>query len=232
MRCSASTKAGSARHFDLEQIRSRLSILDVLRKHNIRVRHRNRADDTCKGRSGGTLGFTVSKWHCHRCQAGGDVFSLYMHLNGCTFADAVKELAAVAGIRAVEIDGRQLDEARKDRAGQAQAALEIKRGIRNLRLHYRNQVQCFEGILREMRELIDVSTTSEAERETCGSVINTALDELREFVAGYYLLAFGTQAEQEEFFRDPGRRNAAVAGVLSRGIIRDDRGHVMEVSLP
>jgi len=229
---AASTKAGGARQFDVEQIRSRLSILDVLREHNIRVRHRNRADHSCTGRTAGTLAFTASKWHCHRCQAGGDVFSLYMHLNGSSFADAVKELAVIAGVSAIETDRRQLDETRKGRARQAQAMLEKERGIRDLRMHYREQVHCFEGVLRDMRERMSLPTTSEHERETCGSVISMALDELRESIAAYFLLCFRMTAEQQEFLTNTEWRPIAINGVLARGMVRDDRGHLMEVSLP
>jgi hypothetical protein len=34
-------------------------------------------------------------YHCFSCQAGGDVISLYQHLYGCTFPQALKELSAL-----------------------------------------------------------------------------------------------------------------------------------------
>jgi hypothetical protein len=55
-------------------------------------------------------------------------------------------------------------------------------------------------------------------------------DELRECLATYYLLSFGTCAERQEFIENPEWRDHAIRGVLDRGAVHDDAGHVLEVA--
>jgi CHC2-type zinc finger protein len=229
---ASSHQSGGCYQFDLDDIRRRVSVRDYILHHlNWKDRHRGRCDcGLCKGSSNGTLAFTANQYCCHRCHSGGDVFTLHQAIHCCSFADAVKALAAIAGVSASEVDRRQLDESRTERARQAQAALELRRGIRDLRFQYREEIHFCERIIREMRERLN--DPNEPSRECCGSVLVMVLDDFRESLSAYYLLAFGMEAEQEEFFRNPEWRPLAIRGVLTRGLVRDDQGHVMEVSLP
>jgi hypothetical protein len=81
-----------------------------------------------------------------------------------------------------------------------------------------------------MRERLN--DPNELDRESCGSVLVLVLEDLREALSAYYLLAFGMEAEQEEFFRNPEWHPVAIRRVLAGGMVRDDQGHVMEVSFP
>jgi hypothetical protein len=229
----ASHQRRGSRHYDIEEIRRRVNILDVLTRANAHIRTRNRADCSCEGRSTGTRSFNQKLSCCHRCHGGdGDVFSLYQFIYSCSFADAVGELAATAGITPMDADRMQLHGRYRQQALQAQAALEFKPGLRDLRLHYREQIHCYERILHDTRERMNVEGISKEDWETCGNVVSLALDELREAVAAYFLLSFGTISEQREFLENPEWRPAALNGLLARGIVRDDQGHTMEVSLP
>ena len=54
-----------------------VTVCQLLRTFGSQVRTSKRADcPLCRGKSAGTLAFTGRLWHCHRCQAGGDLFSL------------------------------------------------------------------------------------------------------------------------------------------------------------
>jgi hypothetical protein len=222
-----------SRLYDVDEIRRRITIADFLRRENCKVGRRNRANcPFCKGNSRGTFSFTQNEYHCFRCLRGGDIFSLYQELHQCNFLTAIKELAAITDVDAVDTDRAQLDERSRQCALQAQAALEFRWGLRDLRLHYRKQIYCYERILHETRERMNVAGISKEDWETCGNIVSLALDELREAVAAYFLLSFGTISEQREFHDNPEWRPTAINGLLARGIVRDDQGHAMEVSLP
>jgi DNA primase len=47
----------------------------------------------------GTLAFTDRFWRCHRCNEGGDIFSLVRAVNRCDFPTALRFVAELAGIR-------------------------------------------------------------------------------------------------------------------------------------
>ena len=85
---------------DAHDIARAVTIPALLRHLSWRVRGRNRADcGLCKGKSKGTVSFTERVWKCHRCQQGGDIYSLVQLVNGCDFRSALQYLASLAGVR-------------------------------------------------------------------------------------------------------------------------------------
>ncbi len=99
------------------EVKSKLSIVDVVGEA-VQLR---KAGTTYKGlcpfHGEKTPSFVVTpareSWHCFGCGEGGDVFSFVMRRDGLTFPEALKRLAAKAGI---EIDERtSRDDARRAR---------------------------------------------------------------------------------------------------------------------
>jgi len=99
------------------EVKSKLSVVDVVGE-SVQLR---KAGTTLKGlcpfHSEKTASFIVTPsretWHCFGCGEGGDVFSFVMKRDSVTFPEALKVLAAKAG---VELDDRsRRDDARKAR---------------------------------------------------------------------------------------------------------------------
>jgi hypothetical protein len=84
----------------------------------------------------------------------------------------------------------------------------------------------------QMRERLNSCGAADSkEYATCGQVLSMALDELREATAAYALLSFGGVAQRADFIQHPEGRDRAIAAVIASGIVRDDQGHLTEVSL-
>jgi DNA primase len=99
------------------EVKSKLSIVDVVGE-SVQLR---KAGTTLKGlcpfHGEKTPSFVVTpareSWHCFGCGEGGDIFSFVMRREGLTFPEALKRLAAKAGIQIDERTTR--DDARKAR---------------------------------------------------------------------------------------------------------------------
>jgi DNA primase len=99
------------------EIKAKLSIVDVVGE-SVQLR---KAGTTLKGlcpfHGEKTPSFVVTpareSWHCFGCGEGGDIFSFVMRREGLTFPEALKRLAAKAGIQIDERTTR--DDARKAR---------------------------------------------------------------------------------------------------------------------
>src|SRR5437016_2872131 len=103
---------------DARDIAGMVTIRQMLRHLGWRVRSRSRADcGLCRGSSKGTLPYRERVWHCHRCHAGGGVFSLVQAVQGCDFPAALAKVANLAGMR---IGGRSGDDWRRQVADRQQ----------------------------------------------------------------------------------------------------------------
>ena len=99
------------------EVKAKLSIVDVVGE-SVQLR---KAGTTLKGlcpfHGEKTPSFVVTpareSWHCFGCGEGGDIFSFVMRREGLTFPEALKRLAAKAGIQIDERTTR--DDARKAR---------------------------------------------------------------------------------------------------------------------
>jgi hypothetical protein len=84
---------------DVERLRELVRIEDVLTARGIEPGGRGRTNcPLCTGTSRNAFSFSAEKWHCFRCQEGGDVFRLIERLDGVDFPEAIARVAAIAGV--------------------------------------------------------------------------------------------------------------------------------------
>lgn len=86
----------------LDELRARVSIVDVVGKKVRLIRKGHEYSGLCPFHNEKTPSFTVSAdkgfYHCFGCGAHGDVLSFEMQANGLSFMEAVERLAAQAGL--------------------------------------------------------------------------------------------------------------------------------------
>jgi hypothetical protein len=174
-------------------------------------------------------------YFCDPCGVGGDVVDFVRRRHRVDFVTAAKLLGAWDGAPLNRTERRELERARRRREHINQKAVDLVEQERTLRLACRDRIHHTERIVRAVRERLREFTLNSADSDdyaSCGHALNLALDEQRTAVAGYYLLGFGMIAERMDFVLHPESRVRAIAGVLERGYVRDDAGHITEISFP
>ena len=104
----------------LDELRSRVTLSSVIMRTTKLQRAGREWKACCPFHNEKTPSFTVSDekgfYHCFGCQAHGDVISWMTDQRGLSFMDAVKELAAEAGMEVPALDPRAARQA-EERAG-------------------------------------------------------------------------------------------------------------------
>ena len=114
---------------DIEEIRRRINIADVVGQHVDLKRAGGILKGKCPFHEEKTPSFTVNEekgfYYCFGCSEGGDIFNFLMQIEGIQFGDALRDLAGRAGI---QLRGGQTDKdsvARTDTGKINEIALEL-----------------------------------------------------------------------------------------------------------
>jgi hypothetical protein len=218
-----------------------VSILSLLRKVGWRVRSRNRADcGLCRGRSRGTVAFTDRLWKCHRCNAGGDVFSFVCAVRRCNFPEALGFVADLAGISIAapcnaaptprfNVQTRQrerVEDGANKLAGLEHALLNESRDL----IHHAERAR------RRASERLSALACGEQERfsgeqEALWLTLQAAAVLLNTEIPAYTLLSFGAYEERARFVLQPSLRYQILAAVRWAGSVRAVDGNQIELPL-
>lgn len=103
---------------DIDKIKQKLDIVDIIGQH-LQLKKAGRNFKTnCPFHSEKTPSFVVSPerqiWHCFGCQKGGDIFSFLTDYENITFSEALKDLAARAGVKLTVSPARSQKEKKQE----------------------------------------------------------------------------------------------------------------------
>ena len=199
----------------------------VLQHLGWHLRPRNRGDcGLCFGSSRGTLAYREHVWHCHRCHAGGDVYSLVRAVNRCGFPEALRYVAELAGIRLEDRQNaelqRELDARKRQRERLESAADKLETLERELRL------ECRDRILRTERTLASLSGAITWTEQNWLSASICAATLWRD-LAIYTLISFAAPSERARYCLYPELRDEIISDVRWAGYVRNADGKHIEV---
>ena len=213
---------------DARDLARMVTIRAVLRDFGWRVRGRRADCGLCRGNSTGTLAFTERVWKCHRCNAGGDAFSLVRAANRCQFPDALRYVANLAGVRLGDFRGtdvRREVAARKQQRERVDSAVDKWEALeRALRLECRDRIHLAE---RRLVVLSDAPDWTESDWLTA----SVCWDSLRRDLPAYTLLSWGALRERTRYLLHANERGEMAAAVHWAGGVHAGDGHYIEVPL-
>jgi hypothetical protein len=224
---------------DAHDIARMVPMRQLLRALGVRVRNSKRADcPLCRGNSTGTLAFTDRLWRCHRCNEGGDVFSLVRAVNRCDFPEALRFMAGLAGIRLEDCRNadfhRELDARRRQRERLEDGANKLSAFEHALLRECRDRIHQAERTRLTVSERLAQLSRCEPERfrgeqEGLWLTLQAAAAVLNTDLPSYTLLSFGALDERARFVLHPELRDEIIVGVRWAGSVRTADGKQIEV---
>jgi hypothetical protein len=224
---------------DARDIARAVPMRQVLSALGVRMRNSKRADcPLCKGNSTGTLAFTERLWRCHRCNEGGDVYSLVRAVNRCDFPAALQFVSDLAGIdlgdcRNADLK-RELDARKRHRERLENAANKLATLEHTLLRECRDRIHNAERTQRKVSARFAELSRGEPERfrreqeglwlklQAAGAILDADL-------LAYTLLCFGALDERARFVLHPEIREEIIAGARWAGYVRTADGKHIEV---
>ncbi len=181
------------------------------------------------------------RWHCFHCARGGDKFSLVQEVRKCSFLDALRFLAALAGVEWADLNTaevrRQLAKAKK-KAQRAKAATDKLHTLeRTLLLDAREELLGLHCLRRNAGARLTAMARGAkphflGESELAWSALALVAGKELRTGARYTFLAFAAPADRMHFALNPRERERMVDEVLATGAVVDEKGRVMEIGAP
>ena len=180
-------------------------------------------------------------WHCFSCGAGGDKIALVQAVRECSFREALRFLASVAGVDLGDrLDGdeirAELAQRQRERARLEVAAWKLDAMEERERFAACLQLHALERLQRQAGRRLSAIYRGGTERfldetEVAWGALKHVADCLPRIAAVYYVVSFASQRERYLFALHPELRERIVEHVLSVGYVKDHRGRLMELTL-
>ncbi len=178
------------------------------------------------------------RWFCFHCGQGGDKLSLIQAVRRCSFLDALRFLAALAGDDWAELNTsemrRQLAEAKRKAQRVKAASQKLRKLEQVLLLAARDELLSLHKLRRNAGARLTAMARGAKphfldESEVAWSALALVAGQELRAVARYTFLAFASPADRSHFELNPCERERMVDAVLITGAVVDEKGRVMEV---
>ncbi len=180
------------------------------------------------------------RWHCFHCGRGGDKFILVQEVRKCGFLDALRYLAAMAGVDWADLNTsemrRRLAEAKRKAQRVKAASQKLQKLEQNLLLEACEELLSLHRLRRNAGARLAALRRGTrprfaGEEAVAWDALALVAEQELGVAAKYSLLAFGTEADRACFALQPGERDQMVDETLERGFVQGDTGAVMEISI-
>ena len=154
------------------------------------------------------------RWHCFACGAGGDRIALVRGVRKCSFPDAARFLAKIAGVEYVvpRPSRLKIGAAQEKRERVTAAAWRVRDEVVRLRSYYRDGLHRAERLWQRLgAELF--RSQGEAEREAVWECMARLAPICTFFLAGFDSLNRADTATLTRFALYPAERRALILGV-------------------
>ena len=201
---------------DARDISRMVMIPEALRHLGWRLRRRGKRADCglCRGSSKGTVAYGDRVWHCHRCHAGGDVYSLVRAVHHCDFPSALRYIAQLAGVR---LDDRQQDDWRKQIAERKRLRERLETAAQKLAaLERATWVECRDRILDCERVLATPGRWDDRQWQRAQAACVLRDDYV---LPAYTLLSFAAPVERARYVLHPETQAQMAAAVRWAGYV-------------
>jgi hypothetical protein len=182
----------------------------------------------------------TGEWFCFSCGRGGDKLALVQEAKRCDFKDALKFLAALAGVN-LEDTRNFRDELARTRREHKQREIERARLMaveQQAFLEARDEVLELEVLRRNaglrLAKIVDWGFLQErfpGEEELAWAALELVANALPNAAARYTVAAFSDSESIAKFAMHPEERSALVSKCIEVGGVDDSRGHFVELVL-